>query len=159
MSTTDPFTQVYQAIYAALVASSAWSALVQPGNRIDVSQVNGVRRQATQNSRVNLPEFDLRNTGFKDEPRNSLADRRTQSFRAFVATPVDKTVLPLNQIKDATINAIKAVGPNLGLSFVYDTRFKDCAETFTKRETDRPGGRAGFNAIVNIFVEMWIPKT
>lgn len=150
---------MHQAIWAALLASSALiPGLVQAGNTVSVLDPKPVEKRSVV-SRKLLPSIDIAQGSFVDSPLNSLADKRTQTFKAFVSSPVLGTVVPLNQIKDAVISAVKAPGDDLGLpGLVYTTRFQNSSESFTKRETDRPGGRAGFTAVVNILVEMRIAK-
>jgi hypothetical protein len=111
----DPFTQTSRAILSALQSDPGWSALVKPGNVIDMT-ADSFERFKTQISSADLPEVLLLQGDFLLKPFGSgsrIAEVR-QDFQ-LVVTHESLRVRPANLLKYMTLIALAKAGPTLGL--------------------------------------------
>jgi hypothetical protein len=111
----DPFTQISRAILTALEANETWSALVKPGNLIDMTS-DSFERFKTQVQSADLPEVVLLQSEFRLKPfgaSSRLAEMR-QDYQLIV-THDSLRARPVNLLKYATLVALAKAGPALGL--------------------------------------------
>ncbi len=112
---TDPFTATSSAILSALTSSPAFSAIVAPGNLIDMS-ANAFERFKGQLQFSDTPEVVLLSDAFELQPfgTNSKIASISQTFQ-LISTHASLRTTPMNALKFATMTALLKAGPNLGL--------------------------------------------
>jgi hypothetical protein len=111
----DPFTQISRAILSALQSDPDWSALVKPGNVIDMTS-DTFERFKGQLQPADVPEVVLLQGDFHLTPfgpSSRLAE--FQQDYHLIVTHDSLCVLPLNQLKFQTLIALSRSGPNFGL--------------------------------------------
>ncbi len=113
---TDPFSSASAAILLALRAFDGFTALVQPGNLIDMSAASFERFKA-QLQASDTPEVIVLQEAFTLQPFgvNSRVASLSQSFQLVVSQDSLK-VTPVNALKYAVMVALLQAGPDLGLS-------------------------------------------
>src|SRR5580704_15906426 len=111
----DPFTQTSRAILSALQTDPAWTALVRPGNVIDMTS-DLFERFKTQVQAGDLPEVILLQGDFKLKAfgGNSRIAEMDQEFQLIV-THDSLRARPVNRLKYQTLIALAKSGPSLGL--------------------------------------------
>lgn len=110
----DPFTQTSQAILAALQADAAWSAMVKPGNVIDMT-ADTFERFKSQLQPGDVPEAILLQGDFTLKPfgASSRIAEMEQGYQ-LVVTHDSLRVRPVNWLKFQTLIALARAGPTLG---------------------------------------------
>jgi hypothetical protein len=155
---TDPFTQVSQAILAALQADAGWASLVRPGNVVDMTS-RSFEQFKTQLQPGDLPEAILLQGEFSLKPfgPGSRIAEMQQQFQLIV-THRSLRVLPVNQLKFQTLIALAKAGPSLGLDgLVRDWQImagQDDAfgQTQWRRGTDR------WVSVLSIHANMFVTR-
>jgi len=114
----DPFTLAYRAIWSALLAHSGFTALVKPGNQVDVS-ADAFQRLKDDVQSADTPQVLVLQSAFSIDPfgDNSLAVSFTQGYE-ILATFDTLQLVSLNALKWETLRALVKAGPSLGQSFV-----------------------------------------
>lgn len=114
----DPFTQVAQAIVAALAGHAGFSALVQPGNLIDPTSATFEDYKADV-APGDLPEALLRPRTFELAAfgPNSRSAAIRQRFDLVITTDALRTT-SLHAVKYQALRALATAGDTLGLDFV-----------------------------------------
>jgi hypothetical protein len=118
MMDPDPFTQVAQAIVAALAGHAGFSALVMPGNLIDPTSSTFEDYKADV-APGDLPEALLRPREFELAafgPSSRTAGIR-QKFDLVITTDALRTT-SLHAVKYQALRALATAGDTLGLDFV-----------------------------------------
>ena len=130
-ATTDPYTQVLNALWAALEASGAFCALVPVGNRIKFTDVaKGINPIKTAKASADFPEVCIEPTVSADEDAKSSADAaETQTWVIKMATADMRLNAKCYPLRWAMKKALYAVGDTLGLDFVAKTRITTSMET------------------------------
>lgn len=110
----DPFTQTSQAILGALQADAGWSAMVKPGNVVDMT-ADSFERFKSQLQPADVPEAILLQGEFTLKPfgGSSRIAEMEQGYQLIV-THDSLRVTPVNQLKFQTLIALAKVGPTLG---------------------------------------------
>jgi hypothetical protein len=125
---TDPFTQTYQAIRAALLAWVPLAAIVKPGNIPDLS-AGTFERFKPEVQPGDLPELLLMQGKFQLVPhgRNSMAISANQTF-PIVLTFDSLKLPPVNQLKFEVLRAVGSAAPDLGLPFIGYFDITECVD-------------------------------
>ena len=161
----DPFTQTSRAILSAFQADPGWSALVKPGNVIDMT-ADSFERFKTQVQSGDLPEVILLQGDFRLKPfgGSSRIAEIEQHFQLIV-TSDSLRVRPVNWLKYHTLIALAKSGPTLGLDGLVRgweiTQCDDDAVGQSKRENFRKQWRRGTQRWVStlmIQVNMYIGR-
>jgi hypothetical protein len=154
---TDPFTQVYVALWNALFDPSAsLGDLVAAANRTDLS-VAGVEIPSNAEC-ANLPGFMLAQADWSLTPSNSKADEVTQAYPFRAATSV-WSVRDINAIKWAALKALKsadASDPNFGFPWVRGWTIRTAGDSAATSTENR--GEEKWTTVGNIVVTMCIPR-
>lgn len=113
---TDPFTTAASAILGALRASAGFTALVAPGNVIDMT-VDCFEQFKKQVQPADLPEVILLQGEFVLRPfgANSRTTDLSQTWQLIV-THDSLRARPVNVLKYQTMTALLKAGTNLGLA-------------------------------------------
>jgi len=162
-ASTDPFTQVYDRLWAILTGRAAWAALVDPGNRINFSGDNenpikdkvnlGDLPQAT----LMMGAFDF--PGYLDG--SSTCARFTQSYNLQLLAR-DLRIDKLNNLKFQTVSALHVAGPHLGLTdasaaqvgpFVENWRIQNGSDAITTSDQT-----LRWRSVLDIIVTMEWPR-
>jgi hypothetical protein len=161
----DPFTQTSRAIVSALQADPGWSALVKPGNVIDMT-ADSFERFKTQVQSGDLPEVILLQGDFRLKPfgGSSRIAEMEQHFQ-LVVTHDSLRVRPVNLLKYHTLIALAKSGPTLGLDgLVRGWEIAQCDDDAvgqSKREAFRKQWRRGTQrwiSIMTIQVNMFVAR-
>jgi hypothetical protein len=113
---TDPFTSTASAILGALRASAGFTAIVAPGNVIDMT-ADCFEQFKKQVQPADLPEVVLLQSEFELRPFgiNSHTCDMSQTWQMIV-THDSLRVRPVNALKYQTMVALLKAGASLGLS-------------------------------------------
>lgn len=117
----DPFTAAHQAIWMALLALDAWTAIVKENGRINMG-VDIYRKPKPEAGVGQLPEFMVSQTGLNCPPirGNTETAKVTQDYTLLVTSDrINWTVL--NQIKYLTFVALWKAGASLGKGCLIDS--------------------------------------
>ena len=161
----DPFTQTSRAILSALQADAGWSALVKPGNVIDMT-ADSFERFKTQVQSGDLPEVILLQGEFRLKPfgGSSRVAEMEQIFQ-LVVTHDSLRVRPVNLVKYMTLVALAKAGPSLGLDGLVReweiTHGDDDAVGHSKHEAFRKQWRRGSQrwiSLLAIRVSMYVGR-
>jgi hypothetical protein len=155
MAEVDPFTRVHTAIWDALKSSAAWSALIKPGLRIDVTEQGNKNKEGKLGSPADFVNFEIEQGTFSMRSANSKADRFMQEYRCFLASGLN-TIIKVNQVKYETYRALRRVGTDLGLGSLVETwNVTNANDDYGKSESHR---RDGYSAVFSINVEMMLER-
>jgi hypothetical protein len=145
MMTPDPFTQVAQAIVAALSSHAGFSGLVSAGNLIDPTS-STFEDYKGDVAPGDLPEALLRPGGFELMPfgPNSRSATLRQKFELVITTDALRTT-SLHAVKYQALRALATAGDTLGLTFVRTWRITSGQEQDAphRRGFQPPGSLAG----------------
>lgn len=113
----DPFTQAYDAVWAALSAHTGFTSIVRANNRNNLTgAAPGFRKGAGQFA--DFGEVSLIPAGFNASPfgSNSKIADLSQSFQLITSTERITDLVKLNRIKFQTMIALAKAGADLGLT-------------------------------------------
>lgn len=151
---TDPFTQTYQAIRAALLAWAPLTQIVKPGNMPDLSATN-FERFKPEVQPGDLPELLLMQGVFQCLPhgRNSMTVSASQTFPV-VLTFDSLKLVPVNLLKFEVLRSMADAAPDLGLPFIGNFDVTQCGDdAFGKpewtRKTERWVSLLQINVVMN----------
>jgi hypothetical protein len=156
-TSVDPYTQVYDALWAALFSVSAdFAALVDAENRTDLSTASP---EIPANAECrNLPNVILGQADWSASPGNSKAKETTQAYPLRIATS-NWSVATLNRLKWEAWRALEiadATDPNFGLSFVRGWVIRTAGDSAASSNENR--GEEKWTTVANIVVTMCIPR-
>lgn len=147
--TVDPFTQVYQAVIAALTASPL-------GDLVEVTVDFTQATEIPPNPQCEtLPELIVAQSGWSTSPGSSKARTVTQAYPFTIATGSRK-VEQVNQAKWALLQTLESLN-RLELPFVRDVRVQQADDNYFRKSEAR-GDERWFTSGI-IVVEMVIPKS
>ena len=154
----DPFTTTASAILAALRASAGFTAMVAPGNVIDMT-ADCFEQFKKQVQPADLPEVILLQGEFVLQPfgTNSRTSDLSQTWQMIV-THDSLRVKPLNALKYQTMVALLKAGSTLGLGGlvrgweITDGRDDALGQNQWKR------GTARWVSVLAITVEMYLMR-
>jgi hypothetical protein len=155
---TDPFTLTASAILGALRASAGFTALVAPGNIVDMTS-DCFEQFKKQVQPADLPEVILLQGEFVLRPfgANSSTTDLSQTWQLIV-THDSLRVRPVNVLKYQTMAALLKVGTTLGLTGlvrgweITDGRDDALGQTQWKR------GTARWVSVLAITVQMYLMR-
>ena len=152
----DPFTQVYDKLWTALIAHDKFQTQVRLGNRIDLQSDEAVDPYKDVLQAGDLPEVILRPAAGSVHLRaTSNRTLVTQSYVIDMTTGDLRTNVKLFPIQWAIIQAIHGAGETLGLSFVKHVTITGVEDTETGGDRRLATGVEGWTSIITINVEMW----
>ncbi|MHA1220127.1 MAG: hypothetical protein ACTSQB_00160 [Candidatus Heimdallarchaeota archaeon] len=155
--TIDPFTQIYDGIWALLEANTAFTDLVKPRNRIKFSGTNEKPTKA-EVAFGDLPEVALIPTGGVDEfTLSSSSVALVRTFTIMIATGTLRLNKYLFPVEWACLKALHAGVDDLNLSFVQKFRVGNSTQYPDNDELNR--GSAGWSSVIDIEVTIIVPKT
>jgi len=151
----DPFTPVYDAIWAALDASPDFCAAVQPGNRIKMSGENPTpAKTARQDS--DFPEVKIIPTTCGLGQRTSTGQGVRQNFMLELITGDLRIQMGLFPLKFIILQAILARGPYLGIrGLVNSVTITDLSELPDAKDSS---GKAGWTMRMTIGVDIRLDR-
>lgn len=118
----EPFTEVYQRIWTLLLASSEITDKVQPGNRDDLSQVQGLKSRRLHQD---LPQLRIEQSdGEMDYLWVSDTTRCIQKYEVLLEVGGREKLVNSNALRWAIIKALKPAVRDFGLSYVQGMRLK-----------------------------------
>lgn len=148
----DPFSQVYSAIYDALLSASApLAALVT--RSVDLTDAGPTISNKAECA--DLPELLLAQTGWGIAGGSSKAYAVTQNYPVRIATS-SMQITKVNQIKWAALQAMKLAGTKLGLDFVEGWTITQATDDIAK-EGERRGDEK-WTTVAVIVVTMKIDR-
>jgi hypothetical protein len=156
---TDPFTAAASAILSALSASSSFSAIVAPGNLIDLSS-DSFERFKSQLQFGDTPEVVLLPDGFELQPfgANSKVASLSQTFE-LIATHDSLRTATLNALKFAVMTALLKSGTELGLgSLVRSWEIHKGRDDFEGHSSWRRGAQR-WVSLMSITVHMELDRS
>ncbi len=121
----DPFTAIYNALWAKLEASTEVTSQVQPANRIKVADQLDVDAWKKNVQGGDLPELYLGPVGGGISQLTSSSHGGTLRFVLAVSTGSLQVDHELNPVLWACLRAMYANGRRLDLQYVKDVRFTD----------------------------------
>ena len=126
-STTDPWTQVLNRLWAILEANAAFAALVKPGNRIkftDTANQNPIKENIQAGD---LPEVTIEPTTAQDQwAYTSTSVGFTQVWSVKLATNDMRLVGAASPLRWIVVKTLFEAGDKIGLDFVVSTRISPC---------------------------------
>ena len=157
--TTDPFTQVYDRLWALLEADGGFAARVRKGNRINLQAASSgstdPRRQSVQDG--DLPEVTLEQTGGPvDLFDTSGSAAIVEHYEVRITTGDPRPHKALNPVKWRVLKALSRTANNLGLPFVRHVHVTAATDRTADRKLDR--GTAGWSAVITVRVEMAVTR-
>lgn len=155
--TVDPFTQAYQALWAALFdALAGLDDLIEETNRTDLS---AAAPEIPSNAECGqLPNVLLAQSDWSFSPTNSKAKELTQAYPLRIAIGT-WSVTEINRVKWEALKALERsdVGANnLGLSFVRSVAVRTASDSPAREGENR--GEEKWVTVANIVVTMCIPR-
>ena len=155
MSTLDPFTAAHQAIFTALQNFAPLTALIAPGNFINITDPR-FEQFKPQIASADAPQLRIIQGDFACPPfgGNSRAVEFSQAY-AIQVTIDTLQVVPLNQIKFQIMAALVQAGTQLGLSFVSGFTLADCRDSFTQ-PADLIQKSRRWCAVMTVTVQMFL---
>lgn len=111
----DPFTQVHQAIWAALIAYAPWAAFVPPGARINAVPAGPLSTKAPAVTPGQNPELRIVQVGWGFDRGNSMTYDCDQVFLLQMSTAFSN-VMNINKFKFLTFVALFQADKNLNLT-------------------------------------------
>ena len=156
MPSLDPFTQAARAIVAALQASPGFTAIVRPGNVIDMSaaQFNSLPAQAQAGD---LPQVAIIQSTFSISivGPSSRSSQLTQSF--ILSTTLDTlNSQPLNALKYQTFLALLKSGADLGLPGLLRTWSLSAGKHDPAGNSAAARASARWTSLLTLTMEMYI---
>jgi len=149
--TTDPFTQVYDKLWAILEANTGFTALVKKGNRIKLSgdKEDPIKKQISD---ADTPEVLLTVTGGElYQRRTSTLSLHTKQYSFVVTTGTLRVNKKLFPIEWAIMRAFdSSLDKNLGLTFV--TGFRPGNSRWIIDDDPQMRGRLGWIARIDFDV-------
>jgi hypothetical protein len=153
----DPFSQVYTAIANALSNDRDWQGLVDIGLRINFTKLEGRAIQVVKQGRTLKPIAELDQGRFLIQPfgGNSRIAEAQQSYVLSVES-AKQTIQLVNEIKWATLKALRRAGPELGThNLVRDWMILDGMDQPRPQSPESP---QGWTAVLTIQVQMYFDK-
>jgi hypothetical protein len=155
---TDPFTQCSRAILSALQDDAGWSAMVKPGNVVDMT-AHSFEQFKSRLMPADVPEAILLQGEFRLKPfgASSRIAEMEQSFQLIV-THDSLRVRPVNCLKYQTLAALAKAGPTLGFDGLVRgweiTQGNDDAlgQKHWRRGTQR------WVSVLSIHVSIYVPR-
>ena len=149
-TTTDPFTQVLEALWDVLEAHGGFAGMVKLGNRIKYSNGDGdpEKREAQYGD---LPEVRIEPAGGGEVSYTSTGIQTTQNFLVHMVgddLQIDAAIFPL---KWHIIKAFRRASGDLDLSFVTHVRISDSDEM----QDELARGARRWSGGLSISVEMY----
>ncbi|HTW96016.1 MAG TPA: hypothetical protein VMD30_14535 [Tepidisphaeraceae bacterium] len=157
MSTPDPFTAAHQAIFTALQNYAPLTALVAPGNFINITAAQ-FEQFKPQIASADAPQLRIIQGDFTLPPfgGNSRAVEFSQSY--VIQVTIDTLqIVPLNQIKYQIMVALIQAGTQLGLSFVSGYTLSDSRDSFAQ-PADLIQKSRRWCAVMTVTVQMFLPR-
>jgi hypothetical protein len=158
MATVDPFTQVHQAIWAALTAHAPWAQLVLAANRQDMS--NPLFQQPPPDLQAaDSPGATIVQDQFVMRPLgdNSQTADFSQDY-TLVLTTDRLSVAPINQVKYLTAVALLKAGIDLGLpGLVRDWTIASARDASGDKKLTRESQR--WAATLTISVKFYLSRS
>ena len=153
---TDPFTQIYDAIWKILENHKGVTKKVRLKNRIKLS---GVDPNPYKNTVLDadLPELLLEPTGGGGFAWTSTGLQMASNFQLRLAAGDLRVHKQLFPIKWEIIRALKQTRTNLDLSFVKNVEITDINETIGNDEVDR--GTPSWTGLFEISVQVYLTNT
>lgn len=154
--TVDPFTQVHQAIWTALLAYPPWVAIVPPGARINAAPVGTLSAKLPAIMPGDAPEVRVIQAGWSWGDENSMGVLIHQHFAVEMNTTY-LNIVPLNNLKFLTLIAFlkeRSQRINLGLPFVVDWSFQGVGREYP---IEKESGLRQWRAASMISVNMSLP--
>lgn len=121
--TTDPFTQVHQALWGIFTDYKPWANLIRAGARINAAPAGPLSTKVPALTPGSTPQFEICPLGGSVQVQNSQAWRIDRSY-AFKITTSQLNVIQLDQIEFYTMVALMKSPGKLGLSFVSGWRWE-----------------------------------
>ena len=153
---TDPFTQIYNAIWTVLENHDGITSRVRLKNRIKFSG----KDPDPQKSNVmdaDLPELTLTPSGGGGFFWTSTGIQMEPSFKLQLATGDLRVQKQLFPIKWEIIRALKQTRTNLDLSFVKNIEISDIDESTENADSDR--GTPQWTGLFEILVHVYLTDT
>lgn len=148
---TDPYTQVYDALWTLLSGRADFTALVKLGNRINYSGSEDPAKQVVQSA--DLPECEMRVGTFEfDLFKTSSSTESMQTYELRITTGDTRLDVGLFPIQYEVLKALASTGNNLGLSFVQDINVTGGVDSLDDDEMKR--GKRGWVLRITIAVMM-----
>jgi hypothetical protein len=176
-TTTDPFTQVYEALWGLLEAHPGFVGLVKVGNRIKYSGDSERQVDKPQALSADLPQVRLVPAGGAVEvgPSSTSGCRIVEQLDVEVWSGDRRLQVALYPVKWEVLKALAGARDNLGLAFVTKLRMGDAREALragpdwgdprTALKADPAwlghrgrhggGGVTGWVLVLRVSVEMW----
>jgi len=153
---TDPYTQVYNALWDLLEAQTGLTKKVRFGNRIKLTGDNPqpYRREALN---ADFPELVIEPVSGGEITYSSTAIMIGQNFTIGIASGdlrLQKQAFPL---KWEIIKALYKTRGNLDLDFVTQVRLRDLTEMRLDEQSNR--GASGWVVAIGVSVDMCFPTT
>ena len=155
---TDPFTDVYNAIWNALENSADFCGVVLPGNRIKFTTDGDVPYKAAVQD-GDLPEAMLTpGGGGPFQPgRTSTSASVTQTFRLTLSTGDLRYHKSAGPLKWIVYRALAQAGQTLGTTgLVRRVTFSDSSDLPDDRAMQR--GVRGWTVSITITAELWLSR-
>lgn len=160
-TTLDPRTRAHAALWRAMLVSPIWSAMVRPGNQIDV-MVDGQIRSRIKGGRApaDYTAFDIdQSNATWSFSLNSEVVGITQSYVMGIETGVLE-IVPLNRVWWVTMACLVAAGDDLGIGDIVRS-VNPRPGTDRAMTNPKPGVtiRAGYTSVMSVDVELYIDKS
>ncbi len=148
--TSDPFTQIYNALFSALASDPFLRTFIQPANRVSWVTENPEPAK-TEVSQADLPELQLLPAVLDIDWETTVWIRAIYEFTCQITTGDLRVQKELFPIQWGIVRAVSQAGDGLGLPFVQKVRTKMATSQMNDPTVQR--GVEGWVSLVKISVE------
>jgi hypothetical protein len=156
-STTDPWTQTLDRLWAILEANALFTSLVRPGNRVKLTGPGDGNPLKDNVQEGDLPELYIEPTVETAQfATSSKSVRLAPSWSFHLATNDMRVSARVGPVKWAILKALHDAGEHLGLDFVTSARLT--TGLLSSYDPMENRGTKGWTALLTVTVTWDLPK-